>query len=791
MKITKDIFPQFIEDADGKSANNNNFNTYDKNLEHFYSSDMIGFVKASSVISHKKTITGLKYIISADKYINRKVMTHETVMNQLVKQKNEEPVEMHVYLDVWSNETIRIRYGIPPIREEETALPLEQRMLIKDKPDKIRFSVTEDDKNIFLKTKKTLITIEKSTAVLTVLDSKGKFITKQARYCIMPADSTGMAIGFDGTTAASFESYELTAKEQIYGLGERFDHVARRGKVTDFWNKDAIGTSSRRTYINAPFICSTEKYGIFLNSSSKTQWDIATKEASTLSFVTEEPVMDYFLITGKTISEVIFNYCSLTGFSLVPPIWSFGLWMSRNSYMNWDIVFDVAENIRLNKIPCDVLHLDTAWFKDDWNCDLRFSEERFYNPKENIEKLNKMGFKVSAWQYNFIPPKEDNINYIEAKEKGYLALDKDNNIFRHTNDLPGSWKNDAIIDFSNPQACRWYADQIKNVIETGISAIKTDFGEGIPEDAKFMNISGKRFHNLYSLAYNSVIFNACKDVSGENIVWARSGTAGSQRYPLHWGGDSQCTFEGLQGTLRGALSIGLSGFVFYSHDIGGFIGRPTPELYIRWAQMGLLSSHSRCHGGGNNNSREPWSFGEEANRIFKKFADLRYSMLPYIITEAHYCANNAVPIMKAMVLEDNDDINTYSIDDQYMFGRSILVAPIIEPMAKSKTRKVYLPKGIWFDYWTKEKIKSSGKWIKVDTDIDTIPIFIKNGSILAYKKDNALNTEESIFPIEKIESYGKDAEYTITDGKSEYKIKAKGGEIFCKNDKGIKKISWK
>ncbi|HQO69740.1 MAG TPA: glycoside hydrolase family 31 protein [Clostridia bacterium] len=791
MKITKEIFPQFIEDADPKASGPVSINSYDKNLEHFYSSDMIGFIKASSVSSFKKTRTGLKYVISADKYINRKVMTHETVMNQLVKQKNEKPVDMHVRIDVWTQDTLRIRYGLSVVKEEEIKLPPEQRMLIKDKPDKIRFSVAEDDKNIFLKTKKILITIEKSTAILTVLDSKGEFITKQARYCIMPADSTGMAIGNDGRTTSSFDSFEIASKEQIYGLGERFDHVARKGAVTDFWNKDAIGTSSRRTYVNVPFIVSTAKYGIFLNSSAKTQWDIATKEASTLSFGTAEPVMDYFIITGKSMSEVIFNYCSLTGFSPVPPIWSFGLWMSRNSYMNWDIVFDVANNIRKNNIPCDVLHLDTAWFKDDWNCDLRFSKERFPDPKENISKLNNMGFKISAWQYNFIPPREDNVNYVEAKEKGYLALDKDNNIFRHTNDLPGSWKNDAIIDFSNPEACRWYADQIKDVIRTGISAIKTDFGEGIPEEAKYMNISGSRFHNLYSLAYNCVIFNACKEVSGDNIVWARSGTAGSQRYPLHWGGDSQCTFEGLQGTLRGALSIGLSGLIFYSHDIGGFIGRPTPELYIRWAQMGLFSSHSRCHGGGNTNSREPWSFGEEANRIFKKFADLRYSLLPYIVTEANYCAKNAVPMMKAMVLEAEDDINTYSIEDQYMFGRSILVAPVLESMEKTKKRKVYLPKGIWFDYWTKRRIKSQGSWIEVAVDIYTIPIFIKNGSILAYKKDNAINTEESIFPIEKIESYGKDAEYTITDGKTEYKIQVKDGKISCKDDKYIERLSWK
>ena len=776
MKITKNIFPQFIEDAKIAETVKTDRSDSDKSLEYMYTSDMVEFIKASYIKSFKQSKNGIEYVICADKYLNRTVMTHETVMNQMIKKKNEDAVEINVCIDVWSEDIVRIRYGTGSLERKET-LPKEQRMLTGKPKRNIKFTVTDNENLITLSTKKIVINIDKSSSVISVYDSNGEYITKQARYAIMPTDAVGMAICFDKNDTACFEGYELTSKEQIYGLGERFDHVNRRGIKTDFWNKDAFGTSNTRTYINVPFVVSTSGYGIFLNSTAKTQWDIATKEASTLSFCTLEPVMDYFLITGKNIKQIIYNYCTLTGFSPIPPIWSFGLWMSRNSYLSWDVVFDVAKNIRLKEIPCDVLHLDTAWFKDDWNCDLRFSKERFPQPRENIKKLNDQGFKISAWQYNFIPPREDNENYVEAREKGYLALDKNGNIFKHSNDLPGSWKDDSIIDFSNQDACQWYASMIKNVIRTGISAIKTDFGEGIPEDAVYKNIEGTKFHNNYSLTYNSVVFNACKEITNENLVWARSGTAGSQRYPIHWGGDSQCTFEGLQGTIRAGLSLGLSGFVFFSHDIGGFIGRPTPELYIRWAQVGLFSSHSRCHGGGNNNSREPWSFGDEANRIFKKYANLRYSLLPYIISEANYCAKNAVPMMKAMLLDYESDLNTYNIDDQYMFGNSLLVAPILESLEKKKIRNIYLPKGIWYDYWTKKKIISKGEWIQVSVTLDIMPIFVKNGSILSYKEYGKQNTEESIYPIKRIESYGKNSSYVVTDGKEQLLIKVKNGKL--------------
>ena len=288
------------------------------------------------------------------------------------------------------------------------------------------------------------------------------------------------------------------------------------------------------------------------------------------------------------------------------------------------------------------------------------------------------------------------------------------------------------IDFSNPEARQWYAEKIRDLIRMGAGAIKTDFGEGIAEEANYHSIDGKQFHNLYSLVYNSVVFNATHSVSGENIVWARSGTAGSQRYPLHWGGDSQCSFDALAGTLRGALSIGMSGIPFFSHDIGGFIGTPNDELYVRWAQLGLFSSHSRCHGCGNDNHREPWMFSEEACSIFRYYDKLRYSLMPYIYSQAEKCTRTGLPMMRALYLEYPEDRNVYRIDDTYLFGDSLLIAPVVKPLSKCSYRDVYLPKGVWFDFFTKERIDAPGQWIRRPVDLKTMPIYVKEGTTLNY-----------------------------------------------------------
>ncbi len=666
--------------------------------------------------------------------------THETSLH-LYKPADITVEKVYLHINLWTDEIFRVVFSKDKeIINRFAGLPEDAQMLIA-KPENVAFDLNETDSEITLTTSKIVIAINKETTRITARFVDGKEFYSQRKQDFRTNDIHDLALADLRDNYACFESLDLESDEVVYGLGERFDSLIRNGRTVDFHNKDAVGTTSRRSYLNIPFYLSTKGYGLFLNSSAKTDWQIGTTDLSALQFAVLDSQIDYFVIGGKTPKDIIKGYCHLTGFSNLPPLWSFGLWMSRNSYISWDVVDDVAKKVRENDIPCDVLHLDTAWFNRDWNCDLNFSPERFPDPEENIARYKKDGFKITLWQYNFIPPNEDNEHYHEAVKYGYLSKDTNGEPYQLPDSCQGSWTKDVTIDFSNPDARKWYGEKIAGLIKMGAAAVKTDFGEGIAEDAIYQNIDGKHFHNLYSLVYNNVVFNYSKSVSGENLVWARSGTAGSQRYPIHWGGDSQCTFEALSGTLKAALSVGISGIPYFSHDIGGFLGTPTDELYVRWAQLGLFSSHSRCHGVGDNNYREPWRFSKEACDIFRYYDKLRYSLMPYIYEEAEKCTKTGLPMMRSLYLEFPDDRNVRYIDDQYMFGDGLLIAPVLKPMSKTDIREIYLPKGTWTDYFTKEKIQSNGMWIGRKIDLKTMPIYVKSGTTLKYceVKDNLQN----------------------------------------------------
>lgn len=707
--------------------------------------------RPAAILEVEKTENGLVFTLETTARKAVLSYTHETSLH-LYRPAETTLDKLYLHLQLWSDKIFRVVFSSKKtIVDPFAKLPADGRMLI-GKPEKVDYTVEEDEETITLTTASIQICINRVTTAICASFIGGRTFYAQCKQNFRTGDIHDLALAELDGSRACFEALELENDEVIYGLGERFDSFTRNGRTVDFYNKDAVGTTSRRTYLNIPFYLSTKGYGLFLHSGTQTDWQIGTTDLSALQFAVLDGQLDYFVIGGCTPKEIIRGYCTLTGFSKLPPLWSFGLWMSRNSYTSWDVVEDVAQKIRANDIPCDVLHLDTAWFNRDWNCDLRFSQERFPNPEEHIARYRKDGFRISLWQYNFIPPNEDNANYPVAVKNGYLSKNEKGEPYQLPESCKGSWTQDVVIDFSNPEACEWYGDQIAGLMRMGAAAIKTDFGEGISEEAIYENVEGRQFHNLYSLVYNSVVFNASKSVTGENLVWARSGTAGSQRYPIHWGGDSQCTFDALAGTLRAALSLGMSGIPFFSHDIGGFLGTPTDELYVRWSQLGFFSSHSRCHGVGDHNYREPWRFSQEACDIFRFYDKLRYSLMPYIYQEAEKCTQTGLPMMRSLYLEYPEDRNVRHIDDEYLFGESLLVAPVLKPLSKTDIRDVYLPRGVWYDYFTKERIESSGMWIQRKVDLKTLPLYVKGGTTLSYCEVKS-HLENEIGPIVKTEEY--------------------------------------
>jgi alpha-D-xyloside xylohydrolase len=411
----------------------------------------------------------------------------------------------------------------------------------------------------------------------------------------------------------------------------------------------------------------------------------------------------------------------------VPPDWSFGFWISRWGYRNRDEVMTVARRMREERVPCDVIHIDPYWMRyhEGHHGDLEWDESAFPDPKGMIAELKALGFRLSLWESPYVPL--DSEMRAEGERKGFLLMAKDGS---GPAIVHGFAKPSAAVDFTNPEAIEWFKAKNRKLLEMGVAVIKTDFAEDMPDDAVAHDgTSPEQLHNLYPLLYQRAVFETTQDVHGYGLIWGRSGYAGSQRYPVHWGGDPGCTFEDMAASLRGALSWILSGAAFASFDMGGFFGVPTitdppsPELYIRWSQMGLLFSHARAHG--NVAPREPWEYGEPALSIFRRYAQLRYRLLPYLYAAARR-APQGVPLARPLVYDHPSDRTTWHIDDEYLLGPDLLVAPMFKPLGR---RDIYLPAGGWYDYWTDQRFDGS-RWITYDAQLETLPFFVRAGAVI-------------------------------------------------------------
>jgi alpha-D-xyloside xylohydrolase len=557
-----------------------------------------------------------------------------------------------------------------------------------------------------------------------------------------------------GEKKISFASFGLGYDEHIYGFGESFGRLDKRETLQTLWIQEGFSNASPATYKRTPFYVSTRGYGLFINTSNAIRYRVGDLEHTALSAIVDDTnLFDCFLMYGPALKEILPKYTALTGQPAVPPKWSFGLWMARISYSRQEQVQKVAAKLREHQIPCDVIHIDTDWYEKDWECDLKFGKSKFPNPAELTENLAGQGFRISLWQWpNMVISSP---MYQEGDDGNYLVKRKNGTSYLFTGFGPDA----GLIDYSNPETVAWVKEKFRNLFRQGIAAIKTDFGEGAPPEGVYHSVPGESMHNLYPLLYNDAVFGVTEEMFGEGkgIVWSRSAWTGSQRYPVHWSGDGVARFDDLACVLRAALSFGLSGFPFYSHDVGGFSGLPSPELYVRWAQLGMFGSHVRCHGAP---PREPWAYGAEAERIFREYDELRYRLLPYIYSEAVKCGRTSLPMMRPLVLAYQEDPNTFTLDDQYLFGSQLLVAPILDA---TNRRRVYLPAGEWIDYWSKESL-SGGRWLAVEAPLDMMPLYVKAGTILPYGPKMQYVDERPLDPL-TLEIYAPSGtgHYTIHD----------------------------
>jgi alpha-D-xyloside xylohydrolase len=444
-----------------------------------------------------------------------------------------------------------------------------------------------------------------------------------------------------------------------------------------------------------------------------------------------DEALDLFLIAADTPAAIIKAYTHLTGRSPLPPRWSYGMWMSRAYYQTAEIALDVAEKLVDRQIPCDVLLLDgRAWHTMEDRFDFQWDKRRYPDPHEFARKLRGFGIRLNLWEYSYLSTLNPLFN--ELAEKGFMLKNPDGTPYIHRwfpwpyDEVLPHLMPSGIIDFTNPEAYAWFRDQHQQLFAMGVSVMKTDYGEAVPEHVVgFNGDSGKRLHNIYTQLYNRCVYEAAEKFSqDEPMVWARSAWAGGQRFPVHWGGDPQSDWAGLAASIRGGQAWGMSGGPFYAHDIGGFaIGNPDPELYVRWAQAGVMSSHTRFHGIGE---REPWVYGEEAETIVRQWLQWRYQLIPYLQGCAVEANRTGMPVMRSMVLAFPNDHIAWQFEGQYMLGPSLLVAPVVE--AGGRVR-YYLPAGEWFDIWRGSWVKGPG-FFEEQSPLDRIPVFGRKGMIL-------------------------------------------------------------
>ena len=519
------------------------------------------------------------------------------------------------------------------------------------------------------------------------------------------------------------EQLDLSAGECVYGLGERFAAFVKNGQAIDIWNEDA-GTCSEQAYKNIPFYITNRGYGVLVNHPEKVSFEVASEDVSKVQFSVPGEYLEYFIIGGDSIKQCLDNYTALTGRPALPPAWSFGLWLTTSFTTSYDenTVSSFIDGMKSRDLPLHVFHFDCFWMKEYQWCDFEWDKTMFPEPEEMLKRLKAKGLRICAWINPYIAQKS--YLFDEGADNGYLVKTINGSIWQWDRWQAGM----GLVDFTNPRAVDWFKSKLRKLIDMGVDCFKTDFGERIPVNVVYCDGADPvKMHNYYTYLYNEAVYEVLSETQGvgEALLFARSATVGSQKFPVHWGGDCAATFESMAETLRGGLSLCLSGFGFWSHDIGGFIGTATPDLYKRWIAFGLLSSHSRLHG--NTSYRVPWLYDEESVDVLRFFTKLKCKLMPYIYSQACKSASSGVPLMRAMVLEFNDDPACKYLDQQYMLGESLLVAPVFNPEGEAS---YYVPEGTWTNFLTGEKVEG-GRWKTEKHSYLSVPLLVKPNSIIA------------------------------------------------------------
>lgn len=521
------------------------------------------------------------------------------------------------------------------------------------------------------------------------------------------------------------EQLDLGVGEKIYGLGERFTNFIKNGQTVDIWNEDG-GTGTEQAYKNIPFYLSNRKYGLFVDNPGKVSFEVGSEKVSRVQFSVPGEEMSYSVVGGEDLKAILNTYTDLTGKAPLVPDWSYGLWLSTSFTTDYDekTVLEFVDGMAERNIPLSVFHFDCRWMKElEW-CNFDWDKSKFPDPEGLLKKLHERGLKICVWINSYIGQKSP--LFEEGARNGYFIKNADGSVWQWDKWQAGM----AVVDFTNPEATKWYQGYLKNLVAMGVDCFKTDFGERIPtEGVKYYDGSDPELmHNYYTYLYSKAVYDVLVETKGadEAILFARSATVGGQQFPVHWGGDCSSNYPSMAESLRAGLSFGMSGFGYWSHDIAGFEDQASPDLYKRWTQFGLLSSHSRYHG--STAYKVPWLYGDEAVDVAREFTELKLQLKPYLLKMAQETHETGVPMMRAMVLEFPDDPTCEDIDTQYMLGDDLLVAPVFR---EDGVARFYVPDDGTGQAWTNIITGTAyepGKWYTEQYDYHTLPVLARPGT---------------------------------------------------------------
>lgn len=584
--------------------------------------------------------------------------------------------------------------------------------------------VTEDEKLIIIKCGDLSLEITKNPWSMTY-KRDGKVLTKSTGKDLALMKTNWKGDAYDkGDLTETYMRQQLSigVGELLYGTGERFTPFVKNGQSIDIWNADG-GTSTEQAYKNIPFYLSNKGYGVLVNHPENVSFELGTEMVTKAEFSVEGGYLDYMLFAGETMKDVLVAYTDVTGKPSLPAPWTFGLWLSTSFTTNYDeaTVMSFIDGMLDRGIPLRTFHFDCFWMKEFHWSDFAWDERVFPDPAGLLKRIKEKGLNICVWINSYIG--QESALFAEGMEKGYFIKRPTGEVWQWDMWQPGM----AIVDFTNPAAYKWFQDKLEVLMDMGVDCFKTDFGERIPTDVVYFDGSDpKKMHNYYTYLYNKCVFELLerKRGKGEAVLFARSATVGGQKFPVHWGGDCWSDYESMEESLRGGLSLLMSGFGYWAHDIGGFEHTSTADVYKRWVAFGLLSSHSRLHG--SQSYRVPWLYDEEAVDVVRYFTRLKARIMPYLYEAAIVANREGIPTMRSMVLEFSKDKNCSYLDKQYMLGDSLLVAPIFNDECIGE---FYLPEGKWTDYFT-GKVYEGGKWYSDKYDYLSLPLLVRENSIL-------------------------------------------------------------